>query len=141
VLIPLLIVALGITIAGSFLSFRQHRNSWPLGITVVSGAVVGGGILLSQPAVAYSALAMILITQFGDLAYQCGWLACWFITGRCSMGANAPVPTRSLSAGRACPRFQRTRPLARWRAKRRLQRRRHAPRHLNPRWRLASRAH
>jgi mercuric ion transport protein len=75
VLIPLLIIALGITIAGSFLSFRQYRNLWPLGLTVVSSAVVVGGILFSQPAVAYSALVIMMVTQFGDLAYQRGWLA------------------------------------------------------------------
>jgi hypothetical protein len=75
VLIPLLIVALGMTIAGSFLSFRQHHNSWPPGITVVSSMAVVGGILLSQPAVAYSALLIMVVTQFGDLAYQRGRLA------------------------------------------------------------------
>ncbi len=75
VLIPLLIVALGITITGSFLSFRQHRNPWPLGLTIVSSAVVVGGIFLSQPAVAYSALVIMVATQFGDLVHQRGWLA------------------------------------------------------------------
>ena len=76
ILAPLLLVALGITVAGSFFTFRQHHNLWPFGLTIASAVVAFASVyIVYLPLVVYSALAAMVLTQIGDLAYQRGWLA------------------------------------------------------------------
>ena len=75
ILAPLLLVALGITVAGSFFTFRQHHNLWPFGLTIVSAVVAFAGVyIVYLPLVVYGALAVLVLTQVGDFAYQRGWL-------------------------------------------------------------------
>ncbi|MBI3243277.1 MAG: MerC domain-containing protein [Chloroflexi bacterium] len=75
ILAPLLVVALGITVAGSFFTFRQHHNLWPLGLTIASAVVAFASVyIVYLPVVVYGALAVLILTQIGDFVYQRKWL-------------------------------------------------------------------
>lgn len=73
ILLPLLFVALGVTIFGSYLTFRQHRNRLPLVVTSICTVFVVAGVLLALPQMVYSGLIASVLTQIGDWAYQQGW--------------------------------------------------------------------
>jgi mercuric ion transport protein len=73
ILFPLLFVSLGITIFGSYLTFRQHRNRLPLVVTIICSVLIVAGIFLALPRLVYSGLTASVLTQVGDWAYQQGW--------------------------------------------------------------------
>lgn len=73
ILLPLLFIALGATIGGSYLTFRQHHNRLPLTLTGISSLLITIGIFIGRPPLVYSGLTVNLLTQLGDLTYQRVW--------------------------------------------------------------------